>query len=92
MQRQESWGRKTQNGRQAEYTDRKACSEIPQQGYVLGEGNGKKELKKKIPSQEKWKALLPKALAELYFINIYKAFRDSQIESTADMTGIITDL
>lgn len=61
-------------------------------GCILGEGNGKKELKKKIPSQEKGKALLPKALAELSFINIYKAFRDSQMEGTADMTEIIIDL
>lgn len=44
-----------------------------------------------MPSQ-KGKALLPKASAELSFINIYKAFRDSQMEDTADMTGIITDL
>lgn len=57
-----------------------------------GERKWEKELKKKIPSQEKGKALLPKALAELSFINIYKAFRDSQMEGTADMTGIITDL
>lgn len=60
--------------------------------HPLGKGNGKKELKKKIPSQEKGKALLPKALAELSFINIYRAFTDSQMEGTADMTGIITDL
>lgn len=43
-------------------------------------------------AREKGEALLPKGLAELSFINIYQAFRDSQMESTADMTGIITDL